>query len=60
MAAITLENAGKRNGSVVAVSGANLYISEGEFIVLVGPSGCRKSTTLRIITSPALVFVIHV
>lgn len=60
MAAITLENAGKRNGSVVAVSGTNLYISEGEFIVLVGPPGCGKSTTLRIITSSALVCFIHV
>ena len=27
----------------------NLHIKEGEFMVLVGPSGCAKSTTLRMI-----------
>jgi ABC-type sugar transport system ATPase subunit len=60
MAAITLENVGKRNGSVVTVSGPNLYISGGEFMVLVGSSSCGKSTTLRVITSPALAFFIPV
>lgn len=49
MAAITLENVGKRYGAVVAVAGVSLEIGEGEFIVLVGPSGCGKSTTLRMI-----------
>ena len=37
------------NGNVVAVDSIDLYIEEGEFIVLVGPSGCGKSTTLRCI-----------
>jgi ABC-type sugar transport system ATPase subunit len=60
MAAITLENVGKRYGAVVAVSGPNLYVSEGEFIVLVEPSGCGKGTTLRVITSPALAIFIPV
>lgn len=32
-----------------AVKGINLTIKEGEFIVFVGPSGCAKSTTLRMI-----------
>lgn len=32
-----------------AVKGINLEIKDGEFMVLVGPSGCAKSTTLRMI-----------
>ncbi len=32
-----------------AVHGIDLDIKEGEFMVLVGPSGCAKSTTLRMI-----------
>lgn len=32
-----------------AVHGINLTIREGEFMVFVGPSGCAKSTTLRMI-----------
>ncbi len=32
-----------------AVKGINLTIQEGEFMVFVGPSGCAKSTTLRMI-----------
>ncbi|MBN2601586.1 MAG: sn-glycerol-3-phosphate ABC transporter ATP-binding protein UgpC [Candidatus Marinimicrobia bacterium] len=27
----------------------NLFVNDGEFLVLVGPSGCGKSTTLRLI-----------
>lgn len=32
-----------------AVHGINLDVKDGEFMVLVGPSGCAKSTTLRMI-----------
>ncbi|QHQ34345.1 ABC transporter ATP-binding protein [Algicella marina] len=32
-----------------AVHGIDLEVAEGEFMVLVGPSGCAKSTTLRMI-----------
>ncbi|HCM1552933.1 ABC transporter ATP-binding protein [Vibrio parahaemolyticus] len=32
-----------------AVSGIDLDIKDGEFMVFVGPSGCAKSTTLRMI-----------
>lgn len=31
-----------------AVHAIDLKIAEGEFMVIVGPSGCAKSTTLRI------------
>lgn len=32
-----------------AVHGINLQVKNGEFMVLIGPSGCAKSTTLRMI-----------
>jgi multiple sugar transport system ATP-binding protein len=32
-----------------AVHGVDLNVQDGEFMVLVGPSGCAKSTTLRMI-----------
>src|SRR3978361_2388000 len=36
-------------GGVQAVRGIDLEIADHEFVVLVGPSGCGQSTTLRII-----------
>jgi len=36
-------------GGFKAVHGIDLDVAEGEFMVLVGPSGCAKSTTLRMI-----------
>jgi ABC-type sugar transport system ATPase subunit len=39
----------KRFGSVVAVNEANLDVTNGEFLVVVGESGCGKTTTLRLI-----------
>ena len=36
-------------GSVKVIRNLNLEVEEGEFMVLVGPSGCAKSTTLRMI-----------
>lgn len=32
-----------------AVHGVDLHIKDGEFMVFVGPSGCAKSTTLRMV-----------
>lgn len=32
-----------------AVHGIDLKIADGEFMVIVGPSGCAKSTTLRML-----------
>src|SRR5258706_3478474 len=32
-----------------AVKGMDLDVHEGEFIVLLGPSGCGKATTLRMV-----------
>ena len=36
-------------GSVTAVEAINAHIDDGEFVVLVGPSGDSKSTILRMI-----------
>ncbi|MDS9467453.1 sn-glycerol-3-phosphate ABC transporter ATP-binding protein UgpC [Paracoccus sp. MBLB3053] len=50
MARVQLRNVEKTyGGAVKAVHGINLDIEDGEFMVFVGPSGCAKSTTLRMI-----------
>ena len=50
MARVQLRNLEKvYGGSVKAVHGINLDIEDGEFMVFVGPSGCAKSTTLRMV-----------
>ena len=49
MSEIRFVDAGKRYGDVEVIRGLDLHVEEGEFIVLVGPSGCAKSTTLRMI-----------
>jgi multiple sugar transport system ATP-binding protein len=50
MAGVTLKDLVKRypNG-FQAVNSINLEIFDKEFVVLVGPSGCAKSTTLRMV-----------
>ena len=55
MAEVRLTNVEKiypgegKNEPFRAVRGIDLEIRDGEFMVLVGPSGCAKSTTLRMI-----------
>lgn len=49
MAHLQLRNLEKDYGGFKAVHGINLDVEDGEFMVLVGPSGCAKSTTLRMI-----------
>ena len=39
----------KRFGTVTAVDRMRLSIARGEFYSLLGPSGCSKTTTLRMI-----------
>lgn len=46
---IELKNVTRRFGKAVAVDHINLRIETGEVCVLVGSSGCGKSTTLRMI-----------
>ncbi len=49
MSSITLQNVKKAYGEEVVIEGLNLQICDGSFTVLVGSSGCGKSTTLRMI-----------
>ena len=50
MAHLSIRNLEKvYGGGFKAVHGINLEVADGEFMVLVGPSGCAKSTTLRMI-----------
>ena len=46
--ALSLENVTKRFGNTTAVDGISLELKEGEFVALLGASGCGKSTTLRL------------
>ena len=36
-------------GSVKIINGIDLYIDEGEFVTIIGPNGCGKSTFIKII-----------
>jgi len=49
MAKVTLKNVVKRYGSVPVVNDLSIEIQDKEFAVLVGSSGCGKSTALRMI-----------
>jgi len=49
MAELRLDRIGKRFGTVTAVDDLSLEIASGEFIVLLGPSGAGKTTTLRLV-----------
>lgn len=49
MAEVTLSRVTKRFGAEVAVEGLSLTIESGAFVVLLGPTGAGKTTTLRLI-----------
>ena len=47
MAGISLHSVTKRFDGTTAVDELDLYVRDGEFMVILGPSGCGKTTTLR-------------
>src|SRR5688572_27485677 len=46
---IELRSLTKRFGEQVAVAGLSLTVADGELLVLLGGSGCGKTTTLRMV-----------
>ncbi|HWX72389.1 MAG TPA: ABC transporter ATP-binding protein [Xanthobacteraceae bacterium] len=49
MADLKLKEVSKRFGDVEAVRDLSLSVADGEFVVLLGPTGAGKTTTLRVI-----------
>ena len=49
MDALVVQDLTKKFGSVVAVKDANLNVRAGELLVIIGESGCGKTTLLRLI-----------
>src|SRR5256885_17147335 len=49
MSEIILEGVSKRFGRTQAVADLNLTVRDGEFLVLLGPTGAGKTTTLRLV-----------
>lgn len=50
MAEVILKNVEKRFGRIQALRGVTLEVRHGEFLVLLGPTGAGKTTTLRIVS----------
>ena len=50
MAEVTLENLSKSFGKESAIVDMNMTIDNGSFVVLLGPTGAGKTTTLRLIS----------
>ncbi len=50
MAEVELRNISKSFGKIDAVKDVSLTISDGDFIVLLGPTGAGKTTTLRLVS----------
>jgi multiple sugar transport system ATP-binding protein len=49
MADVRMKGVTKTFGDTVAVDGLDLAIEDGEFVVLLGPTGAGKTTTLRLV-----------
>ena len=49
MAEVSLRGVHKRFGEQTAVEGIDLDVADGELLVLLGPTGAGKTTTLRLI-----------
>ncbi len=47
--AVQIERVSKRFGAVQALDGVSMEVAEGEFVALLGSSGCGKTTLLRLL-----------
>jgi multiple sugar transport system ATP-binding protein len=50
MAEVILENVTKQFGGTVALDDVSLRVPDGSFVVLLGPTGAGKTTTLRMVS----------
>ena len=50
MAEVRLENVTRRYGDVTALDNVSMTIPDGAFVVLLGPTGAGKTTTLRMVS----------
>jgi len=49
MARVEVSGVSKRFAETIAVDGIDLELADGEFVVLLGPTGAGKTTTLRLV-----------
>ncbi|MGO7623910.1 ATP-binding cassette domain-containing protein, partial [Rhizobium ruizarguesonis] len=49
MASVAIDRVLKQYGAVSIIHWVSANIEDGEFVTLVGPSGCSKSTLLRML-----------
>ncbi|PHS73925.1 MAG: ABC transporter ATP-binding protein, partial [Porticoccus sp.] len=50
MAEVSLQNVSKSYGKQVALDGVDMTVPDGSFVVLLGPTGAGKTTTLRMVS----------
>ncbi|MEQ8442705.1 MAG: ABC transporter ATP-binding protein [Alphaproteobacteria bacterium] len=50
MADVIMQNVSKSFGATVAVDDVTMSVGDGDFVVLLGPTGAGKTTTLRLIS----------
>ncbi|SFB36516.1 NitT/TauT family transport system ATP-binding protein [Collimonas sp. OK607] len=48
--AVELKNVAVKFGNFTAIENVNLTVEDGEFVAVVGPTGCGKSTILNLVT----------
>ena len=46
---LDVKNIEGRYGSVKIIHGIDMHVDEGEFVTIIGPNGCGKSTLIKII-----------
>ena len=47
--AVSMRNVSCRFGAYTAVDGATIEVGDGEFVSVIGPTGCGKSTILNVV-----------